>query len=226
MLDAGASGQSYDSSQALEKLCQDYWPPVYAWIRRRGQSHEEAEDLTQEFFASLLHYDSLASVDRARGRFRSFMLASLKNFLLNQHKRATAQKRGGGKQIVSMDATPEWQWEQLAEEREANPEEAYDRHWVKTLLNRVVNRLRNEFESVGQGERFQVLKMYLLAGEASLPYAEAAETLNSSESAVKSAIYKLRQRYREMIRSEVAQTLSDPTQVDDEIRHLMRAFGK
>lgn len=226
VLNAGCAGRSLTSEQALETLCRDYWPPIFSWVRRSGRTREEAEDLTQEFFASLLRYDSFARVDPQRGRFRSFLLASLKHFLSNQWHRDRAQKRGGGRPVYSLDLVPGIEWEALEALTATTPEEAFDRSWAQTVLARVVERLRHEYESASQGKRFAVLKVYLLAGEAPVPYLRSAQLLGLSESAVKSAIFKLRKRYGEMLRSEISQTLSDPSEVDDEIRHLLQALTR
>ncbi len=218
-----ARGGSAQSAEALEKLCRAYWRPLFAYVRRQGHDVHAAQDLTQEFFARLLAGGSLASVEPEKGRFRSFLLASLKHFLANEWNRAQCLKRGGGREIFSLD-------EALAEERvepahDATPDKAFQRRWVETVLGRVNLRLRQEYEAAGQGTRFEALKVYLLNDYDPVSYAETAERLGLTESAVKSAIFKLRQRYGEMFRVEIAHTVRDATEVEEEIRHLLAALG-
>ena len=219
-----ASGRAGDSRAALEKLCAAYWPPVYAWVRREGHGHEAAQDLTQEFFAQLLGYESLASAAPEKGRFRSFLLGSLKHFLINDWHRANRQKRGGGKLPFSLDAMESFQREAVEPRDGDSPERLFERRWAETLLARANQRLRREYEAANQGARFEVLKVYLLNGGEPDSYADAAAKLALTPSAVKSAIYKLRQRYGEMVRHEVAQTVGDPAQVEDELRCLLAAL--
>jgi RNA polymerase sigma factor (sigma-70 family) len=212
---------SGDSAAALEKLCRAYWPPVNAHVRRQGYDVHEAEDLTQEFFARLLADDSLASVAPHKGRFRAWLLAALRNFLINEWKRATARKRGGGMAVLSLDAMEPGQREACEPGDSETPDTVFERRWAETLLTRANARLRHEYEAAGQGARFDALKTYLLQGDASVPYGTTARLLGISEGAVRSAIYKLRQRYGAVVRAEVAATVDREDEVDDEMRHLL-----
>ena len=195
-------------------------------MRREGHSHEAAQDLTQEFFARLLGYESLASAAPERGRFRSFLLRSLKHFLINEWHRGNRQKRGGGQLPFSLDAMESFQREAIEPRDEDSPDRIFERHWGETVLARANQRLRRQYEAADQGARFDVLKVYLLNGGEPNSYADAAAELVLTASAAKSAIYKLRQRYGEMVRHEVAQTVGDPAQVEDELRCLLAALRR
>jgi RNA polymerase sigma-70 factor (ECF subfamily) len=194
-------------------------PPTFrdCW----GHRPDEAQDLTQAFFAHLLESESLSRADPRKGRFRSFLLGALKYFLVNEWQREHRLKRGGGCAVFSLDETdPETR---LATEPadELTPEMAYERRWAEAVLAQVLDRLRSEFAAGGQVERFNALKVFLLAGQEPASYAEVAAQLGLSEAAVKSAIYRLRQRYGELIRAEIAHTVASPAEVEDELRHLL-----
>ena len=217
---AGQSS-SVEASAALEKLCRAYWHPLYAFVRRRGYSREEAQDLTQEFFSRLLEKKALAMVDRNKGKFRSYLLASMKHLLANEWNRNQFQKRGGGLTFVSLD-------ELHAEERysqdpadESAPDKLYDRRWAETIIDSVTLQLRDEFAAAGEAERFEALKVFLLAGEEPGTYAEMAARLGLTEGAVRTAIYRMRQRYGALFRAEIAQTVSSLSEMEEEIRHLL-----
>jgi RNA polymerase sigma-70 factor (ECF subfamily) len=213
-----------EAGQALAELCRLYWYPLYGYIRSRGRSHDEAQDLTQEFFARLLEKDALAAVDQNKGRFRSFLLAACQHFLANRHDHDCAQKRGGGRQLVSIDfrdADGRYAHEPAHDE---TPERVFERRWALALLERVLARLRGEYEAAGRGRLFECLKSRL-TGDRSVPHARAAGELGVSEGAVKVAVHRLRQRYRELLRDEIGQTLDDPGQVEEEIRSLFAALG-
>jgi RNA polymerase sigma factor (sigma-70 family) len=206
--------------QALETLCRAYWYPLYAYAQRQGHRPEDAQDLTQEFFSRLLADESLASVHESKGRFRSFLLASFKHLLANEWKRTQRQKRGGGQMHFSLD-------EELAEGRyqpelmdHLDPERLYEKRWAETLLQRVLDRLRDEWEHKEGTRHFDDLKSFLIDKKGTTPFAEAATRLGVSEASLKWGVHKLRQRYRELVREEIAQTVSSPEEVDDEIRHL------
>ena len=210
---------------ALEQLCQTYWYPLYAFVRRQGCSPHDAQDFTQEFFARLLEKNSLDEVDRAKGRFRSFLLTAMKHFLANEWDRARAQKRGGGHAHVPIDA-------QFAETRyglepghDQTPEKLFERRWVLTLLDNVLTRLRDEQVAAGKAEQFDELKVALTADRDSLPYAELGERLSMREGAVKVAVHRLRQRYREVLRSEIGHTVANAADVEEEIRHLFAVLA-
>ena len=211
---------------SLEQLCRVYWLPLYTYIRRQGESSHDAQDLTQEFFARLLEKDFLCSVDQTKGRFRSFLLASLKHFLSNQRDRARAHKRGGGQTPLSLDfSNAETSIGfQLADHQ--TPEKAFNKRWAMTLLEQSLARLRKEYCSRGKQELFKQLKPALTEGRGSVAYAELAERLGMNEASVKMAVHRLRQRYREVIREEIAETIANESEVEDELRDVFRALGQ
>jgi DNA-directed RNA polymerase specialized sigma24 family protein len=210
---------------ALEELCRTYWFPLYAYVRRRGHGREDAEDLTQAFFARFLEKNYLEGLSGERGRFRAFLLASLNHFLANEWDRSQRQKRGGGLATLSLD----WQGAdtryQIDPADHLSPDKVYDRVWAVMLLERVLGRLRAENAADGKAETFEKLKPFLTSGSGAIPYAEAAAALNSPEPAVRVAVHRLRRRYRELLREEIRQTLSDPAQVDEEVRALFSSFS-
>jgi len=223
VLQAGQT-ESPQSQAALAKLCQAYWYPLYAFVRRQGQGPDEAQDLTQEFFCRMIEKNYLQAADPQRGRFRSFLLASLKHFLANEWHRSQTQKRGGGATIFSLEA-------EQAEERYSHepvdgrtPEKIYDQRWAQALVEQVMTRLQGEFSETGKTERFDMLKAFLLDDDA-VSQAEIAKRLGMSESAVKSALHRMRQRYGELFREEIANTVASPAEIDDEIRELFAALG-
>ena len=206
--------------RAMGELARMYWFPLYAYLRRKGSTPVQAEDLVQGFFVRLLEKDALASVDRAKGKFRSFLLACLQNFLANEWDKRQAQKRGGGKELLALDALE-------AEARYASepvdqmtPERVFERRWALAVLEHVLNRLREEYADRGQSAIFAALEQVLVGGQAER-YARIAERLGMTEGAVKVAGHRLRRRYRQILREEIAQTVSEPAQVDEEIRQLL-----
>ena len=215
-----AAGQSTDTeaSAALEQLCRTYWYPIYAYVRRRGRSPEDAQDLTQEFLARLLATHGLDNVHPNKGRFRSFLLASLNHFLANEWDKAQAQKRGGGTMAISLDAAEKRYRGEPREEM--SPERIFERQWVLTLLAQVAARLRASYEAAGNGPVFEGLQIYLTGEKGLPPYAETAGQLGLSLDAVKKAVERLRWRYGALLREEIAHTVSGPAEVDEEIRHL------
>jgi RNA polymerase sigma-70 factor (ECF subfamily) len=214
-----------NSKAALDRLCRQYWQPLYYFVRRRGYNEQDAQDLTQGFFARLLEKHSLEAADRERGRFRTFLLTSLQNYLANEWDRANRQKRGGGQQFLSLDlATSAESGYQLLPADTDTPDRLYDRRWAQAVLEAVLRRLREEFEQRHGSGRFDVLKQFLFADRGEISGAEVAARLGLSESATKSAIYRLRQRYGELFAEEIAQTVEKPEEVDDEIRHLLAAL--
>ncbi len=209
------------SRAALETLCRAYWYPLYAFIRRQGHGPNEAQDLTQEFFAHLLESESFSRADPRKGRFRSFLLGALKHFLVNEWHHNHRLKRGGGCVVFSLDEIdPETRFAAEPAD-ELTPEIAYERRWAEAVLAQVLVRLRGEFAAGGQASRFEALKVFLQAGQEPASYAEVAQQLRLSEAAVKSAIYRLRQRYGELIRAEITHTVASPAEVEDELRHLL-----
>jgi RNA polymerase sigma-70 factor (ECF subfamily) len=212
------------SQAALETLCRDCWRPVYAFVRRSGHDRPTAQDLTQEFFARLLAGSGTAGADPRRGRFRSWLLGALKHFLANEWRRSRAQKRGGDLTFLSMDQAGEE--ENLLEHADnETPDLIFDRRWAEELLARVNARLRRDYEAAGWGARFDTLKVYLLEGHEPQSYDETADTLRISAAAVRSAIYKLRQRFGQALREEIEETVSTPGDVEEEIRHLLMALA-
>ncbi len=209
---------------ALEELCRTYWYPLYAYVRRRGHSREDAEDLTQGFFAQILRKDFFAGLSSDKGRFRAFLLAALKHFMANEWDKSKRQKRGGGAAVLSLD------WERADSRYQVDPpdllspDKLYDRAWAMTLLERVIEKLRCEYEAAGRAQQFAVLKIFLTAGKGAQSHAQAAQSLGLEEATVRVMVHRLRRRYRELLREEIAQTLDDPAQVAEEMAALFSAF--
>lgn len=228
MVLAAGRRSSPESREALETLCRAYWLPLYGFVRRQGFSAPEAQDLTQEFFVRLLEKNYLAAVGREKGKFRSFLLAAMKHFLANERDRARAQKRGGGKSLVSLESLDFEAAEsryRLEPAHEVTAERVFERRWALTLLDRVLDRLVAEYAAAGKARQFEQLKDCLTAPDSARPYAELAVKLAMTEGAVKVAVHRLRRRYRELLRGEIAQTVADPREVDDEIRDLFAALA-
>jgi RNA polymerase sigma-70 factor (ECF subfamily) len=218
--------ESPQSAAALEKLCRIYWYPLYAFIRRSGQSKENSEDLTQAFFARLLEKKFLESAQQERGRFRSFLLVALKRFLANEWDRAHAQKRGGFQAHMSLDTEmAERKFQSEIVGAEIPPDRAFERRWAMTLLEQTMSRLRSEFKRAGKISEFERLKIFLTADKKDIPYATVAAELGMNESALRVAVHRLRKRYRELFREEIAHTLAEGESVDEELRHLMSVLG-
>ena len=207
--------------QALAELCQTYWWPLYAYVRRSGHSAADAEDLTQGYFARLLELDSLAAVSREKGRFRSFLLAGLNHFLADEWDRASAQKRDV-RRTVSLDAESAETRYRREPADTATPERLFERQWALTLLATVVHRLHREHEAAGKGGLFLALRFAITGDRHTLPYADLAARLGLSDAAVRVAIHRLRQRYRQLLREEIAHTVADAADIDEELRHLRR----
>jgi RNA polymerase sigma-70 factor (ECF subfamily) len=211
--------------KALEELCRAYWYPLYAFVRYRGYSSNDAQDLTQSFFARIIETGGFASADPKRGRFRSYLLGAMKHFLANQWHRAQAQKRGGGGTFVELDAlNPEARYALEAAPQATDPEASFDRDWALETTARAMQKLRAESEASGKGELFEVLKGSLSGMEPDR--SDTAARLGMSTGAVKVAVHRLRKRYRELLRAEIAHTVSDPSDVDDEMRHLVDALRR
>lgn len=212
------------SDAALEQLCQIYWFPLYAYVRRRGYSKEDSEDLTQAFFARFLEKNYLDGLCAERGRFRAFLLASLKHFLANEWHKSQRQKRGGNIPHLSLNwQTADSQFQVAA--RSASPDEEYDREWAVALLSRVIRRLQDECRDEGRLDQFEKLKVFLTAGKGAVPYSEVTGSLGLKETAARVAVHRLRKRYRQLLTEEISQTLSDPAQIQEEMRALFMAFG-
>jgi RNA polymerase sigma-70 factor (ECF subfamily) len=213
------------SRAALAELCGAYWYPLYAFIRRRGHGPDEAADLVQGYFARLLEKGVLASADRDRGRFRSFLMADCSHYLSHERAWGSARKRGGGRAGVSIDLR-DAEGRFLNEPAEGlTPEQVFERAWAVALLGRVLDALGDEYDRGGRGEVFERLKPVLTDGPGAVRYAEIAAALGSTEGAVQAAVHRLRRRYGELLRAQIAATLGDPADVDDEIRSLFAALG-
>ena len=220
---AAGQGTSPESQEALATLCRVYWYPLYAYARCRLPSVEDAQDLTQEFFARLLEKDYLRAADPGRGKFRSFLLTAFKHFLAKERDRAHAQKRGGGRHPLPLDFQAGEHRYCLEPADHATPETIYERRWALTLLEQTLARLRQEFVSADKGKLFDCLKRTLTGDDPPRPYALLAEELGISQQAVKVAVHRLRRRYQELLRAEIAQTVASAEEVDDELRDLFAA---
>ena len=207
-----------EAHSALVSLCENYWYPLYAYLRRRGHPADEAQDLTQEFFLRVLEGHYLDRADPEKGRFRAFILTSLKFFVSDEEDRGRAQKRGGGT-VVPLEFSSGEERYQREPAHDETPERIFERHWALSVLDRVVARLRSEFVQHGRPEHFERLKVFLLA-QSDASYAVLAREMNTSEGALKVAIHRLRKRYRELFRQEIADTVADPAEVESEIRYL------
>ncbi len=224
VLQAGHQGTT-QARDALDRLCQTYWYPLYAFVRRRGHNPHDAQDLTQEFFARLLQKHWLADVNRERGRFRSFLLAAMKHFLANEWDKAQAQKRGGGQKCIELDAASAEERYALEPVDNATADRIFERRWAMTLLDQVLARLRAEHVRAGKERQFETLKGALTGSRSMQPYSELALQLGLSEGAVKVAVHRLRQRYREVLREEIANTVSTEDEVEEELLHLFKVLG-
>lgn len=221
-----ASADAPQSREALETLCAKYWTPIYSYVRRRGYPPEDAQDLTQEFFARLIAQNRVAKADRERGRFRSFLLATLKHFLSDEWDKARAKKRGGGVHPLSLqfDTGEALYLHEPADT--VTPEQIYERRWALTILEGVLEDLRVEYDKAGKSELFAALSMCLVGERANQPYSVLAGRMHTTEPAIKSAVHRLRARYRDLLRREIANTVHSPEEVDDELRHLLAVVAK
>ncbi|HVM50029.1 MAG TPA: sigma-70 family RNA polymerase sigma factor [Candidatus Acidoferrum sp.] len=222
---AAQQPQSAESAAALEVLCRAYWYPLYAYVRRAGQSAHDAQDLTQEFFCRLIERHWLDAADREKGKLRTFLIVALKKFMSNEWRRASAERRGGGRAAMPLDTV-------LAESRYAAdnhslaPDDAFDQQWALTLLDLTVNRLRDEFAAAGKPGEFDLLKGCLMAERGALDYAGMAARLGVTEGAARVAAHRLRKRFRQLYREEIAQTLAAGTDPEAEMRHLAAALAR
>jgi DNA-directed RNA polymerase specialized sigma24 family protein len=224
-----ARGESPAAQTALGELCEAYYAPVLTFIRQSGCQQEAARDLTQGFFAMLLAGGGLDTVQQGRGRFRSFLLGAVKNFLANQYDRTQAAKRGGGQVVVSIEAgagTGTTTELQIPDPAGPAPDTVFDREWALTLVERGLNLLAGEFAAAGKAEQFDTLKPWLLGEVESLSQADTARRLGLTEGAAKVAIHRLRKRFRELVKAEIAQTVDDTAQVQDELRYLLEVLSQ
>ncbi len=213
------------AQEALETLCRTYWYPLYAYVRRQGHSPEDAQDLTQSFFQRFLEKKYFQLASRERGRFRTFLLSSLKNFLINEWERARATKRGGGATHIPLDglAAENHYIQEAAHNMTA--EKIYERNWAMAVLERVRTRLKEEYATGSRAELFPQLELFLPGQESELTYAEAARRLGMAEGTLKSEVNRFKKRYRELLRVEIAHTVSSPVEINDELRHLIAVLG-
>ncbi|MDZ4683584.1 MAG: sigma factor [Planctomycetaceae bacterium] len=220
VLAAGRRG-TVESDSALERLCKSYWPPLYAYVRRRVPDLHEAQDLTQAFFECLLDREYLADADPERGRFQAFLLAAFKHFLSKEWRKAQAQKRGGDRRRIAFDFVSQ---DALEPADHLTPEKLFERQWAITLLVRVMQRLQRDMERSGKGRQFELLKHILSGDNSDVTLADVAAELGQAETATRMAASRMRSRYRELLREEISQTLSSQEDVEDEIRSLFAAF--
>jgi RNA polymerase sigma factor (sigma-70 family) len=217
-------GTSTEARNALGELCQTYWYPLYAFVRRSGYTREDAQDLAQEFFARLLSRDWLAQVDQSKGRFRSFLLAALKHFLANELDKARAIKRGGAVRFISLDAATVETRYQLEPAHLESPDKIFERRWAIQLLDKALAALQQEYVEEGKGAVFDRLKDFLAGSRESIPYAELAPQLGVTIGALKVMVHRFRGRYRDLLRGEVSRTVAEVSQVDGEMRHLLEVL--
>src|SRR5262245_37718148 len=218
---AAGQGVSSDAQEALERLCRTYWYPLYAFARRQGRKPEEAQDLTQGFFARLLEKDYFRLANPARGRFRTFLLTGLKAFITEEHRHSTRLKRGGENPAISYDDATAEQRYRVEPREESTPETLYEERWALTLLETALANLGDELALAGKEQIFASLKGQLWGEPPCTSYAELSAQLGLSEGALKVTVHRLRQRFRELLRAEVAHTIADAEEIDDELRHLI-----
>jgi RNA polymerase sigma factor (sigma-70 family) len=223
---AGQQTKEPEACEAFARVYLDYWYPLYAYVRRRGHTPTNAEDITQDFFVHLLAKKSLQGLEQTGGRFRSFLLRSVDNFLANEWDRRQAQKRGSGQANLSLNAADgEARYAHAVSDRDT-PETLFERQWALTLLSKVLEQLRKECEATGKTGLFEDLRLHLQGDRQGPPYAEIAARQGMTEGAVKVTVHRLRQRYVELLRGEIARTVSRPEEVDEELRHLVALVGR
>lgn len=220
MVACAGQDSSPESNRALADLCEAYWVPLYGYVKRRVNSDAEARDLTQAFFTELLEKNLIGGADPSRGKFRAYLLGSLKHFLSHQWEKANAQKRGGGKVPISLDFAAVDSSIRIEPASGLTPEQIFDRDWAMTLLSQIMERLKSEYVASEKAQLFEQLKPFLIGGSSGSTWAQAANQLQMTEAAAKMAGFRLRKRYREILRQEIADTVSPPEDVDEEIRNL------
>jgi RNA polymerase sigma-70 factor (ECF subfamily) len=218
-------GDSRLATVALEELCRTYWYPLYAYVRRQGYSREDAEDLTQGFFARLLEKNYLEGITADKGKFRAFLLVAIKRFMANEWDRANCLKRGGGELPLSLDWQDAEMRYQINPADHLSPDKLYDRAWAVVMLEQAVSRLRDEHIADGKAALYEQLKSFLMMGKSEIPHARVAAELKLTEGAVRVAVHRLRRRYRELLREEITQTLANPAQADEEMQALLNALA-
>jgi DNA-directed RNA polymerase specialized sigma24 family protein len=215
---------SPEADSALARLCEAYWYPLYAFLRHQGHPPAEAEDFTQEFLSRLVHKHYLEGLTQEGGKFRSFLLIALKRFLANERDRENAQKRGGGKALISIDAAAELRYQRELIDH-ATPDTLFERQWAFTVMDRVLDRVLEEYSRAGKRELFERLQGCLPGANGQVPYAASAAALQMKESSVRMAALRLRRRYGQLLREEIAETVTSPREVEEEIRHLIEVAG-
>lgn len=218
--------QRGESAEALESLCRNYWQPLYAYARRHGHAQHDAEDLTQSFFARLLEKDYLKAVQREKGPFRAFLLMAFKRFIANTRTSRRRLKRGGGRNPVPLDSQLAERLYREEDGQNVTGEELYDRRWALALLDQTIVRLRKEFETAGKGVEFEALKPCLAAARGNIVYSDVATLLNTTQAAARVAVHRLRKRFRQLFREQIAQTVVSDTQLEQELRHLLEALSR
>ena len=216
-----AQSESPAAQEALEKLCRKYWRPIYSFVRRQGAATEDAEDLTQGFFALLLERKNLNTVRKEKGRLRSYLLASVKNFLADEARHAMAVKRGKGQRLIPLEETRECERIDVERSDRLTADQVYERHWAFTVLEQVMARLREEYRSAGNLRFFDQMKKMLLDEPDRPSQAQVASEFDMTENAVKQAFYRFRQRYQTLLREEISHTVAMPSDIEDELRHLI-----
>ena len=216
--------RSPQQSDALAQLCKTYWYPLYVFIRRQGATPDDAQDLTQEFFARLFERNFLDRADREKGKFRWFLLGAVKHFLSNERERQKAVKRGGGQVHIPLDEIMAEKRYQLEPSTDLTPEKLFERAWATTLLARVREQLREHYEKAGKRERFQQLESFLPGGQEKRSYTDAARALEVSEGALRVELHRMKETYRQLLRTEIAHTVSTPMEIDEELRHLIKVM--
>ena len=221
LVQAAAVNPTGDSRRALSTLCQTYWQPVYAFIRRNGYDPDQSQDLTQGFFALMLEKNYLIHADQKRGRFRSFLLTAVKHFLVNEWDRANALKRGGGQATVPIDLIEAERWYVPAAVDDSTPEKAFERQWALSILEQVLARLRTDYANAGKANQFEMLSEFLNQDSRDVGYEELAGKLGMTLGALRMAVHRIRRSYRRILREEIAETVSTPDEIDGEIRFLV-----
>jgi RNA polymerase sigma-70 factor (ECF subfamily) len=223
---AGQAASSPESAGALEQLCRAYWPPIYYFARRKGHGDADAKDLTQQFFARLIERNDFAGLDPAKGKFRTFLLAAFSHFLANEYDRANALKRGGGKVVIPLEELLEHKQPPAEVSLESTPAADYDRHWAMAVLSQAMERVKAELARAGKQAYFETLKSFLTADGQAADYGAAAERLGVAAASVPVFVHRLRKRYRELVREQVAQTVATPADLEEEMRHLFHVLNQ
>lgn len=222
---AARNSDTQQCAQALEVLCQTYWFPLYAFVRRQGCQADQAADLTQGFFAQLLEKDWLGKINHQEGRFRNFLMVAMKHYISNERAKDRAQKRGGGRPLLSLNMDRAETRYRIEPAHETTPEQVFERQWALTLLDQVLVSLKTEYSQKDKGQVFDLLKHALTGQRDQLDYGQLAEQLSATEGAVRVMVHRLKQRYRQLLREHIAHTVATPEEVDLEMQHLKKALS-